>query len=77
MRIHRTIWGNGRSDHPPSLLQITSSPRSLPMTVDLDRHIAAGLQPQGFGQEDLFISITPTQLEDWSSGHAEAQSLQG
>jgi hypothetical protein len=47
------------------------------MTVDLDRHIAAGLQPQGFGQEDLFISITPTQLEDWSSGHAEAQSLQG
>ena len=77
MRIDRTMWGIERSNQPPILLQITSSPRSAEMKTSFYKLLAGEFARLGFRPEDLFISITPTQLEDWSSGHAEAQSLQG
>ena len=76
MRISRTMWGINRSEHPPLLLQITSSPRSKESKVELFRLLAEELGKQGIHKEDLFISISPTQREDWSFGNGEAQLLQ-
>jgi hypothetical protein len=77
MRISRTMWGINRSEHPPLLLQITSSPRSKESKVELFRLLAEELEKQGIQKEDLFISISPTQREDWSFGNGVAQLLQG
>ena len=76
MRISRTMWGINRSEHPPLLLQITSSPRSKESKVELFRLLAEELEKQGIQKEDLFISISPTQREDWSFGNGVAQLLQ-
>ena len=76
MRISRTMWGINRSEHPPLLLQITSSPRSKESKVELFRLLAEELEKQGIQKEDLFISISPTQWEDWSFGNGVAQLLQ-
>ena len=76
MRISRTMWGINRSEQPPLLLQITSSPRSKTLKVELFRVLAEELEKQGVRKEDLFISITPTQPEDWSFGNGVAQLLQ-
>ena len=76
MRISRTMWGINRSEHPPLLLQITSSPRSKESKVELFRLLAEELEKQGIHKEDLFISISPSQREDWSFGNGEAQLLQ-
>ena len=76
MRISRTMWGINRSEHPPLLLQITSSPRSKESKVELFRLLAEELGKQGIHKEDLFISISPTQWEDWSFGNGVAQLLQ-
>ena len=76
MRISRTMWWINRSEHPPLLLQITSSPRSKESKVELFRLLAEELEKQGIQKEDLFISISPTQWEDWSFGNGVAQLLQ-
>ena len=76
IRISRTMWGINRSEQPPLLLQITSSPRSKALKVELFRVLAEELEKQGVRKEDLFISITPTQPEDWSFGNGVAQLLQ-
>ena len=76
MRISRTMWGIHRSDQPTLLLQITSSPRSSALKVELFRVLAEELEKQGVRKEDLFISITPTQPEDWSFGNGVGQLLQ-
>jgi hypothetical protein len=76
IRISRTMWGINRSEHPPLLLQITSSPRSKESKVELFRLLAEELEKQGIQKEDLFISISPTQREDWSFGNGVAQLLQ-
>ena len=76
MRINRSMWGIQRSDQPPLLLQITSSPRSKELKLELFRVLAEELEKQGVRKEDLFISISPTQREDWSFGNGEAQLLQ-
>ena len=76
MRISRTMWGINRSEHPPLLLQITSSPRSKESKVELFRLLAEELEKQGIQKEDLFISISQTQREDWSFGNGVAQLLQ-
>ncbi len=68
--------GINRSEHPPLLLQITSSPRSKESKVELFRLLAEELEKQGIQKEDLFISISPTQREDWSFGNGVAQLLQ-
>ena len=75
MRISRTMWGINRSEHPPLLLQITSSTRSNESKVELFRLLAEELEKQGIQKEDLFISISPTQREDWSFGNGVAQLL--
>ena len=77
MRINRSMWGINRSEQPPLLLQITTSPRSKELKVKLFRVLAEELEKQGVGKEDLFISISPSQREDWSFGNGEAQLLQG
>ena len=77
MRMDRTMWGINRSDQPPLLLQITSSPRSKELKIELFQMLATELAKQGIRREDLFISITPTQREDWSFGNGIAQLLQG
>ena len=76
MRINRSMWGIQRSDKPPLLLQITSSPRSKDLKIELFRVLAEELEKQGIRKEDLFISISPTQREDWSFGNGIAQLLQ-
>lgn len=76
MRISRTMWGIHRSEQPPLLLQITSSPRSKELKLELFRVLAEELERQGIRKEDLFISISPTQREDWSFGNGVAQLLQ-
>ena len=76
MRINRSMWGIQRSDQPPLLLQITSSPRSKELKIKLFRVLAEELEKQGIRKEDLFISISPTQREDWSFGNGIAQLLQ-
>ncbi len=76
MRISRTMWDINRSDQPPLLLQITSSPRSRELKIELFRVLAEELEKQGIRKEDLFISISPTQREDWSFGNGVAQLLQ-
>ena len=76
MRINRSMWGIQRSDQPPLLLQITSSPRSKELKLELFRVLAEELEKQGIRKEDLFISISPTQREDWSFGNRVAQLLQ-
>ena len=76
MRINRNMWGIQRSDQPPLLLQITSSPRSKELKLELFRVLAEELEKQGIRKEDLFISISPTQREDWSFGNGVAQLLQ-
>ena len=76
MRISRTMWGIHRSEQPPLLLQITSSPRSKELKLELFRILAEELERQGIRKEDLFISISPTQREDWSFGNGVAQLLQ-
>ena len=76
MRINRSMWGIQRSDKPPLLLQITSSPRSKELKIELFRVLAEELEKQGIRKEDLFISISPTQREDWSFGNGVAQLLQ-
>ena len=76
MRISRSMWGINRSGQPPLLLQITSSPRSKELKVELFRVLAEELEKQGVRKEDLFISISPSQREDWSFGNGEAQLLQ-
>ena len=76
MRINRNMWGIQRSDKPPLLLQITSSPRSKDLKIELFRVLAEELEKQGIRKEDLFISISPTQREDWSFGNGVAQLLQ-
>ena len=76
MRINRTMWGIDRSAHPPILLQITSSPRSLEMKTNFYKLMAAEFVRLGFRSEDLFISITPSNAEDWSFGNGIAQLLQ-
>ena len=76
MRISREMWGIKRSEDPPLLLQITSSPRSKALKVELFRMLAEALEKQGIHKEDLFISISPTQREDWSFGNGVAQLLQ-
>ena len=76
MRISRTMWRINRSENPPLLLQITSSPRSKESKVELFRLLAEELEKQGIQKEDLFISISPTQREDWSFGNGVAQLLQ-
>ena len=76
MRISRTMWGINRSEQPPLLLQITSSPRSKALKVELFRVLAEELEKQGVRKEDLFMIITPTQPEDWSFGNGVAQLLQ-
>ena len=76
MRINRSMWGINRSEQSPLLLQITSSPRSKELKVELFRVLAEELEKQGIQKEDLFISIMPTQREDWSFGNGIAQLLQ-
>ena len=76
MRINHSMWGINRSEQSPLLLQITSSPRSKELKVELFRVLAEELEKQGIQKEDLFISITPTQREDWSFGNGIAQLLQ-
>ena len=76
MRINRTMWGIERSDHPPILLQITSSPRSNEMKTMFYQLMAEELMRLGFRKEDLFISITPSNPEDWSFGNGIAQLLE-
>ena len=76
MRINRSMWGIQRSDQPPLLLQITSSPRSKELKIELFRVLAEELEKQGIRKEDLFISISPTQREDWSFGNGEAQLIE-
>ena len=76
IRINRSMWGIQRSDQPPLLLQITSSPRSKELKIKLFRVLAEELEKQGIRKEDLFISISPTQREDWSFGNGIAQLLQ-
>ena len=76
MRINRTMWGIERSDHPPILLQITSSPRSNEMKTMFYQLMAEELMRLGFRKEDLFISITPSNPEDWSFGDGIAQLLE-
>ncbi len=76
MCINRTMWNINRSDKPPLLLQITSSPRSKELKLELFRALAEELEKQGIRKEDLFISICPTQREDWSFGNGVAQLLQ-
>ncbi|MDB4485911.1 tautomerase family protein [Synechococcus sp. AH-707-B22] len=76
MCINRSMWGIQRSDQPPLLLQITSSPRSKELKIKLFRVLAEELEKQGIRKEDLFISISPTQREDWSFGNGVAQLLQ-
>ena len=46
------------------------------LKVELFRLLAEELEKQGVRKEDLFISITPTQPEDWSFGNGVAQLLQ-
>ena len=77
MRVNRSMWGINRSGQPPLLLQITSSPRSKELKVELFRILAEELEKEGVRKEDLFISISPSQREDWSFGNGEAQLLQG
>ncbi len=77
MRLNRNMWGINRSEQPPLLLQITSSPRSKESKVELFRLLAEKLATQGIHKEDLFISISPTQREDWSFGNGVAQLLHG
>ena len=76
MRINRSMWGIKRSEQSPLLIQITSSPRSKELKVELFRVLAEELEKQGIQKEDLFISIMPTQREDWSFGNGIAQLLQ-
>ena len=76
MRINRSMWGIQRSDQPPLLLQITSSPRSKELKIELFRVLAEELEKQGIRKEDLFISISPTQREDWSFGNGIAQLIE-
>ena len=76
MRINRSMWGINRSEQSPLLLQITSSPRSKELKVELFRVLAEELEKQGIQKEDLFISIMPTQREDWSFGNGVVQLLQ-
>ena len=76
MRINRSMWGIQRSDQPPLLLQITSSPRSKELKIELFRVLAEELEKQGIRKEDLFISISPTQREDWSFGNGVAQLIE-
>ena len=76
MMISHEMWGIKRSEDPPLLLQITSSPRSKALKVELFRMLAEALEKQGIHKEDLFISISPTQREDWSFGNGVAQLLQ-
>ena len=73
MRISPTMGGINRSGQPPLLLQITSSPRSKELKIELFRVLAEELEKQGIQRENLFISITPTQREDWSFGNGVAQ----
>ena len=75
MRLSRNMWGINRSEQPPLLLQITSSPRSKELKTELFRVLAEELEKQGVYKENLFISITPTQREDWSFGNGVAQLL--
>jgi len=75
MRIDRTMWGIERSSHPPILLQITSSPRSAEMKTSFYKLLAGEFARLGFRPEDLFISITPSNPEDWSFGNGVAQLL--
>ena len=70
------MWGIQRSDQPPLLLQITSSPRSKELKLELFRVLAEELEKQGIRKEDLFISISPTQREDWSFGNGIAQLIE-
>ena len=76
MRINRSMWGIKRSEQSPLLIQITSSPRSKELKVELFRVLAEEIEKQGIQKEDLFISIMPTQREDWSFGNGVAQLLQ-
>ena len=76
MRINRSMWGIKRSEQSPLLIQITSSPRSKELKVELFRVLAEEIEKQGIQKEDLFISIMPTQREDWSFGNGIAQLLQ-
>ena len=76
IRINRSMWGIQRSDQPPLLLQITSSPRSKELKLELFRVLAEELEKQGIRKEDLFISISPTQREDWSFGNGIAQLIE-
>ena len=75
MRISRSMWGINRSEHSPLLLQITSSPRSKELKIELFRVLSEEIEKQGIQKEDLFISIIPTQREDWSFGNGIAQLL--
>ena len=77
MRIDRTMWGIERSNQPPILLQITSSPRSAEMKTSFYKLLAGEFARLGFRPEDLFISITPSNPEDWSFGDGIAQLLDG
>ena len=77
MRIDRTMWGIERSNQPPILLQITSSPRSAEMKTSFYKLLAGEFARLGFQPEDLFISITPSNPEDWSFGNGIAQLLDG
>ena len=77
MRINRTMWGIERSNQPPILLQITSSPRSAEMKTSFYKLLAGEFARLGFRPEDLFISITPSNPEDWSFGNGIAQLLDG
>ena len=77
MRIDRTMWGIERSNQPPILLQITSSPRSAEMKTSFYKLLAGEFARLGFRPEDLFISITPSNPEDWSFGDGIAQLLGG
>ena len=77
MQIDRTMWGIERSNQPPILLQITSSPRSAEMKTSFYKLLAGEFARLGFRPEDLFISITPSNPEDWSFGNGIAQLLDG
>ena len=77
MRIDRTMWGIERSNQPPILLQITSSPRSAEMKTSFYKLLAGEFARLGFRPEDLFISITPSNPEDWSFGNGIAQLFDG
>ena len=59
-----------------TFLQITSSPRSNEMKTTFYQLMAEELMRLGFRKEDLFISITPSNPEDWSFGNGIAQLLE-